>query len=269
MLTLRGADVSLGDIEGWQKVEEGVREVSDNFKVDFAPVASEFRVFLDERALSRKVAISGDNWWHGFQHGMGILGHAAPVVWALGKRTVYIASSFTALDRGKVTCASDPTIDNKIRFCGARAVHDGYDLSRQEKVANIVRFSRETETPVSLHVCWESEGGSNCCRCEKCLRTILAIYAEGADPRNFGFTYEDIDVPGKWFEKAFSTSGSDSRLLQRYIPIQETMRRNLKRDEVAYGLLWFYDGDLTKLVHASIPKCILRKVARKVHAMFS
>lgn len=188
LLAVRGADIKLGDTEGWSRVRTHGKAVARDFGVEFHQASSTFRTFLREGVLERRVAESGDGWWHGFQHGLGLIGHAAPIAYLLGKETVYIASSFTAEDAG-ATCASDPSIDNHVRFCGAHVVHDGYECSRQDKARNIVRFSQETGTPIKLRVCWESEGGSNCCTCEKCGRTILELVAEGADPRDYGFRY--------------------------------------------------------------------------------
>lgn len=191
LLTMRGADVKLGDAEGWVRVRSHGMTVARNFGVEFHEVTSTFRTFLREGVLTRLVAESGDEWWHGFQHGLGILGHAAPIAWALGKNSVYIASSNTAETRTEVTCASDPSIDDHVRYCGTQVHHDGFEFSRQDKVRNIVRYSQGTCTPISLRVCWESEGGSNCCACEKCARTILEVMAEGGDPRDYGFDYDD------------------------------------------------------------------------------
>lgn len=190
LLTMRGADVKLGDIEGWARVRAHGKTVAQNFGVEFHEVASTFRTFLREDVLTRRVIESGDGWWHGFQHGIGILGHAAPLAWALGRSTVYIASSNTAETRTGVTCASDPTIDNHVRYCGIRVHHDGFEFSRQDKVRNIVQYSQSSQIPISLRVCWESDGGSNCCACEKCARTILEIMAEGGDARRFGFDFD-------------------------------------------------------------------------------
>ena len=191
LLTMRGADIKLGDSAGWARVREHGEEVARDFDVDFHEVSSTFRTFLCENALTRRVEESGDGWWHGFQHGLGILGHAAPLAWILKKSTVYIASSNTVETRLGVTCASDPSIDNRVRYCGARVHHDGFEFCRQDKVKSVVRYSHKTDTPVRLRVCWESEGGSNCCACEKCARTILEVMAEGGDPRKFGFNYDD------------------------------------------------------------------------------
>lgn len=191
LLTMRGADVKLCDISGWTRVRTHGEAVAQDFGVEFHEAASTFRTFLHEDVLTRKVAESGDGWWHGFQHGMGILGHAAPLAWVLGKNIVYIASSNTAETRAGVTCASDPTIDNYVRYCGVRVHHDGFEFSRQDKVRNIVQYSQSSQIPISLRVCWESEGGSNCCACEKCARTILEVMAEGGDACQFGFDFDD------------------------------------------------------------------------------
>ena len=39
-----------------------------------------------------------------------------------------------------------------------------------------------------------SKGGGNCCKCEKCLRTLLAILVEGYDPHNYGFNNYNIST---------------------------------------------------------------------------
>lgn len=88
-----------------------------------------------------------------------------------------------------ITCASDPTIDNTLRFANTRIIHDQYNLSRQEKVDKIVQYAEKNQQYPFLRVCWKEEGGKNCCHCEKCYRTILGIIAAGGDPNQFGFTY--------------------------------------------------------------------------------
>lgn len=40
---------------------------------------------------------------------------------------------------------------------------------------------------VKFHVCLRQYQLGNCCHCEKCYRTILAILAEGKNPNDYGF----------------------------------------------------------------------------------
>ena len=89
---------------------------------------------MDESKLTKLVEkYANDDWWHGFQHGIGLIGHAAPLAYLFNIDNLYIASSYTIKDKGKVTCASDPTIDNYVKFSDCHVIHDGYEYGRQEK----------------------------------------------------------------------------------------------------------------------------------------
>lgn len=260
LLTVWGSDVNLKDVEGWNRVKAHLEQTAQDFNIQFVTIKSAFRKFLDEGVLSKKVAVSGDGWWHGFQHGLGMYSHGAPLAYALGIKHIYFASSFTAADKGKVTCASDPTIDNFVRFCGASIVHDGYEYTRQMKVHNITEFTRQTGKRIPLRVCWESEGGSNCCHCEKCWRTILEIYAEGENPKEYGFEYANFG------ELCKEIHINHERLKQYreafYMPAQNELRQNYTRKTVEPQLRWFYDIDIGHLGETPIWKKIRRKMKR-------
>ena len=235
-----GSDVPWGDEDGWRPVESLVRGNAERLGLELVPIRSSFRDLLDLGRLDRLVRASGDSWWHGFQHGIGILGHMAPVAWRTGASTVYIASSFTAGDR--YTCASDPTIDDHVRFCGAAAVHDGYERNRQDKVRLIVEHASRTGTRLPLHVCWKKRGGDNCCHCEKCWRTMLALYAEGADPREFGFRDFDgfASLP---VDMERDAKGFRNRMAAHYGPIRRRLADRLEGPDAPAELLWLRHVD--------------------------
>lgn len=258
LITLWGSDVPLDDAEGWENVEKHLEEICREFQLEYVTVKTSFRTFLNEEVLSRKVQASKDGWWHGFQHGIGMYCHAAPAAFVKGLEQIYFASSFTAGDKGKVTCASDPSIDNFVRFCGAHMVHDGYEFTRQRKVRNITDYAAASGRKIPLRVCWESRGGGNCCTCEKCWRTVLAIYAENQDPRDYGFRYSDF---GLWCWSCVMRLSDDPMLGPlRYQPIQDEMRRKCRKEELPPGVRWFYDGKIT-----NDHRCrMLRRMARKL-----
>ncbi len=261
LVTLWGADVKIDDDKGWEVVEQHIKDTSAEFEVDSIIVKSGLREFIDEGVLHVKVyKLCGDGWWHGFQHGIGIISHAAPVMYLLNKKTVYFASSFTLADKGKVTCASDPTIDNNIKFCGCNVVHDGYEFTRQMKIHNITQFADKTGKMIPLRVCWESTGGSNCCNCEKCWRTILGIYAEGYDPHDFGFDYDRKQL--KHLARKIRYSGNKMLGSLRYAPIQNAMKKNITKKELPAEIRWFYSVNVDQL--SDIPMYIkgYRKIKR-------
>ena len=260
LLTLWGADVKLEDTVGWMNILTHLKETAQAFDSSYVTIKSEFRNFLRQDCLSQKVTKSGDSWWHGFQHGIGIICHAAPIAYINGISKIYFASSFTAADRGKVTCASDPTIDNQVRFCGTQIIHDGYEFTRQMKVHNIVKYSKKTGIKIPLRVCWESTGGSNCCNCEKCWRTILAVYAEGENPRKYGFDYTDKQL--RQLAKKIKYSGDPMFGALRYEPIQKAMRQNCKEKNLPKSIRWFYHVNMSNLGKIPLWKKTGRKVKR-------
>ncbi|MDE6137064.1 MAG: hypothetical protein K2F97_06280 [Muribaculaceae bacterium] len=241
-VTLWGADVRLDDEQGWARMRAHTKTTARQYGLRSVTAKTNFRGFLNERALGRLVAASGDGWWHGFQHGIGILGHVAPVAWAFGLKRVYIASSFSEADKGKYTAASDPTIDNHVHFCGARVVHDGYELERQQKVDLICRATERSGVRPMVHVCWESTGGRNCCGCEKCLRTIYAILAAGGRPADYGF-----DITARQWRRSrgvvLGAMRPSFRLKWRVI--QERLRE-LPREDVPEGARWLLGCDLER-----------------------
>jgi len=265
LLTLWGSDVWLWDTAGWENVQTHLAQTAREFDVDFITIKTRFRSFLNEEKLCARVAASGDNWWHGFQHGLGIITHAAPVACSLGLTKLFFASTYSPAEKGRLTCASDPTIDNFIRFCGVQVVHDGYEHNRQQKVHHITQYAKNTERKIALRVCWESAGGNNCCHCEKCWRTILAIYAEGFDPRDFGFNYP-------FFPALCQTIHVNVALLKVhrdtwYPPIQAALRKNYSILQIPKELRWFYRIRMDRLGEVTLREKAVRKakdVLRKV-----
>lgn len=194
LITLWGADVSLDDQAGWQEKSAHTNFVAEQFGLETSLIKSQFRTFLNEGVLDKKVeARAGDMWWHGFQHGLGILGHAAPLIYKYKMAELHIAATF--VEGNTVPCASDPSIDEHFSVSGHRTVHNGYDLTRQKKVANICQFATAHSElkRLPIKVCWKSEGAKNCGQCEKCMRTACEFIAEGGDLEKFALENFDAD----------------------------------------------------------------------------
>ena len=187
LLALWGSDIRFNNSEGWLPVRKAIEDVGRSFDLNNGFIHTTFRDFDKEGALSsffRKELTGG--WWHDIKHGIGIIGHAAPYVWLKKAKTVYIASSNSKKDKN-VTCASHPSIDGFIKFCGASVVHDGFELGRQGKSRYLVDYcQKHPVVSIHLHVCWESSDGNNCCNCEKCFRTMMGFLVEGENPSKFG-----------------------------------------------------------------------------------
>lgn len=237
LITIWGADVKLTDSEGWARVKQHAEDTSRDFGL-VAPllVRSNFRTIVKEWELDSLVAASGDGWWHGYQHGMALLGHAAPIAWLKRWQTLYIASSFTP--DNKSLCASDPTIDNKLHLVSSRVWHDQYEYHRQQKVEHIVAHCRAVGRKVMLRVCWITSGGTNCCVCEKCQRTIFALLAEGENPADYGFRdwSKGIEGTSSWIPRYCRHTPKHRKV---YAQIQERFRQTQAYQNDP-AINWFY-----------------------------
>lgn len=187
LLAVWGADIQYDNEEGWRLVHRVIEETAYKFHLQEGIIHSTFREFDNEILLNKTFSIQlQDDWWHGLKHSIGLLGHVAPYAWIHQINIQYIAASNCPAD-GKVRCASDPSIDNYVKFTDCKVIHDGFEYSRQDKVHNLVEFCKKRNQYFPLHVCWQSQSGTNCCHCEKCYRTIAELLAEGENPENFGF----------------------------------------------------------------------------------
>lgn len=245
LISIWGSDIRFDNADGWDVVHRGIAEYAEKYNLPDVMIRSAFREFDDERLLDRRFRQQlQDSWWHGVKHGIGLLGHAAPYAYLHGISTVYIASSNCPAD-GPVRCSSNPLTDNHVRFAAAKVVHDGFEYSRQDKVRNVADYVNQTGDQLLLHVCWESQSGSNCCRCEKCYRTMVGLIAEGADPVDYGFA--DTRMAMKNFRKHLVNRHRNDVLLQKHwTHIQKRIienRRNLKKHPDWKAVRWMLKAD--------------------------
>lgn len=189
------ADFPVSDKNGWEQQWKNLNYNSGVMGLNCHCVKSSFCEMFNlwHPGLQDLIDCSCETWWHGFQHGIGILSHSAPFAFIHHCSMAYIASSYHDSMR-PFTCASDPTIDSCLKYGSTTCFHDAFELTRQEKVALIARYAKEHNRRFNIHVCLRQiSQGDNCCKCEKCYRTILELLLEGADPHDFGFIGYDLD----------------------------------------------------------------------------
>jgi hypothetical protein len=101
-----------------------------------------------------------------------------------------IASSFT--HAGDPKHGSDPETDHLLSSRGFQIVHDGAEYSKFDKARAIQWWPAALQ---HLRVCWQGRNlGKNCCKCEKCIRTILFFRALGIFPSAFARDVKDRQI---------------------------------------------------------------------------
>lgn len=240
LMTVWGADLKLNDEVGWNVVKSHVEETVQQFNLEKPLyIKTNFRTFFDDKPLGEIVKECGSGWWYAYQCGMGLIGLSAPVAYLEHWRMVYIASSYP--EGVKIICASDPSIDNMIHFCNVNVLHDQRDYDRQMKITSIVDLARKGGQKVQPRVCWMTRGGRNCCKCEKCLRTIYGFLAEGAVPGEYGFSQWEKPVAAS-YDIIKRTCMFEPLRRKQWIIIQDRFRKTqaFRGDS---RIDWIYDVD--------------------------
>lgn len=115
--------------------------------------------------------------WQTQYHGAGI----ATVAHALGDvaREFLVPGSFSEGDLHP--WGTHPALDPHWSGSGVRLVHDAVDVTRPEKVHELVKHQVALD---HLRVCFKNvEGAYNCGECEKCVRTMINLEVAGAQGR--------------------------------------------------------------------------------------
>jgi hypothetical protein len=206
LASIHGADVPLDNREAWNTLVESLKAFSEKTDSKLRPIRSNFRSILDELMLNmfyaRYVHVS---WYYGVAHGLALLSLCAPVAFKERVGTLYIASS-QCKDNFSPS-GSHPQIDNNVEWTGTKVVHDGYELTRQDKIKVLADYIKTTGHKVYVHSCWQSDRGDNCSRCEKCSRTMVGLVLEGINPSDCGYIVNDDTflwikqnlMKGKWY----------------------------------------------------------------------
>jgi hypothetical protein len=112
--------------------------------------------------------------FHGYGPCLGGLGLAlSPIA-----DTVYLPAAYAYQQiRAGGANASHPFVDPLWSAESVDIVFSGGEATRAQKIA---RLSRSPAALAHLRVCWQNvEGTYNCCRCEKCLRTMAELELNG------------------------------------------------------------------------------------------
>lgn len=208
LVVVNGADVRLDNREAWKVVLDVSNDFSEKTGSKLRTIQTNFRDMVDEYMLGSIYGKKLHTYWYGgVMHGMALLGFCAPLTYVDKIGKLYLSSTYTK--KFSEPWGSHPDIDNNVKWAGTTASHDGYELSRQEKLFVIADYIKKTDQKFFIRSCWYTEKIANCSVCEKCSRTILGLELAGMDPNEYGF-----EVNGDTFT-AMKKSIEDCKLYER------------------------------------------------------
>ncbi|WP_276255591.1 hypothetical protein [Halomontanus rarus] len=190
LISVQGWVVGVEQDDRWDGARRQIDEFAADRGLDVQNIRSNMKSCLDMPMLQAHYKRYVDGaWYSSVGHGLGLVALCAPLSDALGLDTIHIASSHTAeFDQ---PWGSHPDIDDKVRWAYTEGNHDGYELSRQEKIDLIADYVRSESQPFPIRTCVHDERGGNCNECEKCYRTMCGMVLAGLDPNRFGYEMDE------------------------------------------------------------------------------
>lgn len=263
-----GAPGEVDNVDAFDKKE--TEEFAASRNLIPAHVRSNFAAQYDLDKINRTYQT---NYWYSFLHSMAFISIAMPLCYIDSISNILIAASFTK-DRADLHCGSFVTTDSEIRFAeNGNVCHDGFELGRHNKVRILVEYQKSLGKPYPVHVC--SFKDYNCCVCEKCFRTIVAIVSEGGNPMDFGFPIEG-DLLEHWqkiFHERAGLWDLENEDSFAYYFTRQRMRANYDRIKYKDFVDWFLNLDIKKEKHDGLLRYIRKNffsiIKRRLKAYLS
>ncbi len=163
---VRGFDIPLAEKEGFLRAVDRSRLMLSSLGLDLIPMATNYRALVADWGYDKAW---GESW------GPAV----ASCLMALqgGFSAGLLSQSVAYDDLLEMDWGCNPLADRMLSCSSFEIVPDGADFSRIEKIQALnewLEFRRYGR------VCWQApERDRNCCKCEKCIRTILGFRVLG------------------------------------------------------------------------------------------
>ena len=161
LVVIHGFDIDLRDTDRREKVHQMTAEVAAQMGMRLIEIESNFSKIIKDYGL-----------WLEHGHGLALVSVARALAGEISQ--IKIPGSFTINEQKP--WGSSLKVDPKFSDERLQIIHDASDAERIGKIETIIKY------PITLkylRVCGDIkyDGMYNCCRCEKCVRTMCSLYA--------------------------------------------------------------------------------------------
>jgi hypothetical protein len=162
LLFVKGFDINARNENIFEEAISHIEKISDAYKKTLLSIDTNIRSF--SKGVIR---------WNMY-HSAAM----ASIALGLGSlfKEIYVAGSYSY--KHLMPWGTHPLIDPLWSTESTGFVHDGCEAGRVEKI--LWQVGKSQVALDNLRVCWENrESRYNCCKCEKCLRTMLNLHIAG------------------------------------------------------------------------------------------
>ncbi len=171
---------------------KGYNSLRKKIPLERLVIESNFGTFLNQENIKNLFPGLTRSYWAAIQHGLGLSGLAAPILYLLNKHELIISGGHSVGQKGGA--GSHPFLEGQLKWTNSFVNHYGYQFSKFEKIENIDKISRELKLKPRITVCTRANTITNCLTCEKCLRTLANILIADLEPADYGFEINKDDA---------------------------------------------------------------------------
>lgn len=180
-------DLKWYQLERWQRAKQLFQSFASQRNQTHTFFRSNHHTFLNYTVLDN-LTPEIKRWWMYAILGPCWAGLAAPIVVTHGYSILFVSSAVT-WDYPYLygTC---PVVDDAICFAGIKLRHYGFDKTRTQKCDDIQKQCKVNDISLPILRICPGFDYTNCCLCEKCMRTMAEILVSGGDLVSFGFNID-------------------------------------------------------------------------------
>lgn len=277
LVSNQGADVQLRDFDRWEKITREYRDFAKQNGLKYRTVRSNFYDLFDHlmsTTFYRK--LFNETWWVVVMHGSSFLGLCAPLTYVDEIGKLYIAASLTGEYEKPTGCG--PEVENSVSWSGTSCSHDGYEISRQQKIQLIADYAKRESLSFTIRACGNRSLKAkrlhpcNCSssKCEKCSRTILGLELAGLDPNEYGFrvTSNFFSEMQASIEKHLWKFDYPEKFVWKDILLHARQHNHLPHPEAGQFLDWLLRIDIDG-VTSTTPEHLRKRIVLKVAPAFN
>lgn len=172
LITVKGFDIPYNDVSVWDGLVKGNGQIAAELGAEFVAVETNLRDCLDPNCANLG-KLFADDFWGKYLHGAFLA--AVGLCLQSHFRDLIVPSSYSYVQLHP--WGTHPLVDPLWSTAGTHFRHDGCGANRMEKLLIV---SKSKTALKNLRVCFSyTPDRYNCCECEKCRRTMLALHLLG------------------------------------------------------------------------------------------
>lgn len=193
LFTIVGSEIPPNNVEYIDLLCKKYKKFAQNENVEISFIETNIRDIVNENRINSKYSkyLNYRTSWVALNIGVILTSLCAPLT--VNKiSNLIIASSYT--ESNLKPYGSHPRIDNNISWADVKIIHDEYSIDRANKIKRIKEEINKVKYYPTIRSCNYAPKyyrRMNCCKCEKCFRTITGLVLNGMDPEKFGFDLEE------------------------------------------------------------------------------